>query len=295
MKKNAIIIMVLLLIVSIAIVGIFFHKDITMNVRLNSIVHQYGNITSRCEIVSKENVIEYINLSNTNKNKFINSSADKSFVKINLNGKKGQHDKPNEIISTMAAYLFIKENGGVDEISGFICCYQSGKTPDLNSVDVVFSISELNELFDEIELYSENVDAQEMAVKWMGKNYYFRNGLEMNVQYSDLISEWNRYVTSDDGNFQLGYIYADNRLKVLNLEYNKHENVDIVTSKTMWNIKVDESGKVYAVWDEENNIWMLGETSGIKMFLFDGKDSWVLVDDYSDFQIPNIFNDITFK
>lgn len=286
--------MTILIVMTISIICIALHEQISTYVGLNMIVNRYGKITSNCEIISKDEAAIYINLSNTNKNKLKNSAEDKDFIKINLKSSKRQHVNPNEILSIMDSYLFFKEKDIIENISGFICCYQSGSVSDLNSVDVVVSMVELNELYDECKSYSGNLNAQGMAVKWIEKNYYFRDGLEMNMQYSGLVSEWNEYITSTDGNFQLGYIYDDNRLKVLNLEYNKHENIDIVTSKTMWNTKVDESGKVYAVWDEENNIWMLGEKTGIKLFQFNGKDSWSIATEYNEDSIPDVFNSITF-
>ena len=40
---------------------------------------------------------------------------------------------------------------------------------------------------------------------------------------------------------------------------------------------------------------MLGETSGIKMFMFDGKDGWTISDDYNELQIPDVLRNIKLK
>lgn len=267
----------------------------TTSMKLKSIIKQYGSITSNCEIISKKDALAYITVSNVNRNKLSDVSDDDKFVKINLKSQKGQYGKPNEILSTMDVYLYIKENEEYKNVCGIICSYRSEKISDANSVDVVFSVAELKTLFDECKLYTKNINEQVLCNKWVEDNYYYRKDLEINREYSKLISEWNRYVASEDGGYQLAYDYENNQLRVVKNEKNEYGDVGIVASKTAWKNKLDEDGTVYAVWDKENNIWLLGENSGLKLFRFNETDSWLMVDEYSDFIIPNILNDVTFR
>lgn len=294
-RKSILIVGIIFFIIVLTLIFIMNNPFEITSMKLKSIIKQYGSVTSNCEIISKKDALAYITASNVNRNKLSDVSDDDKLVKINLKSREGQYGKSNEILATMDVYLYIKENEEFRNICGIICSYRSGKISDANSVDVVFSVAELEMLFDECKLNTKNINAQVLCTKWIEDNYYFRNGLETNIEYSKLISEWNRYVASEDGGYQLAYDYENNQLRVVKNEKNKYGDVGIVTSKTVWKNKLDEDGAVYATWDKENNIWLLGESLGLKLFQFNEIDSWLMVDEYSDFTIPNILNDVTFR
>lgn len=294
-RKSILIVGIIFFIIVLTLIFIVNNSFEITSVKLKSIINQYGSITSNCEIVSKKDAIAYITASNVKRNKLSGMSDDDKLVKINLKSQKGQYGKPNEILAAMDVYLYIKDNYKLKNICGIICSYRSEKLSDANSVNVVFSIAELRALFDECKLYSENINAEMLSAKWIENNYYFRNDLETNIEYSKLISEWNRYVASEDGGYQLVYDYENNQLRVVKVAKDAYDDVGIVTSKTVWKSDINEDGTVYAAWDKDNNIWLLGENSGLKLFRFNETDSWLMVDEYSDFIIPNILNDVTFR
>ena len=294
-RKLFIIVGIISFIIVLTLIFIMNNPFGTASMKLKSIIKQYGSITSNCEIISKKDALAYISASNVNRNKLSDVSDDDKLVKINLKSQKGQYGKPNEILSAMDVYLYIKENEEYKNICGIICSYRSEKISDANSVDVVFSVGELKTLFDECKLYTKIINAQVLCNRWIENNYYYRKDLEINRKYSKLLSEWNRYVSSEDDGYQLVYNYENNQLRVVTVEKAEHDDVGIVTSKTAWKSKINEDSTVYAVWDKENNIWVLGENMGLKLFRFNETDSWLMVDEYSDFIIPNILNDVTFR
>ncbi|MGL4483320.1 MAG: hypothetical protein ACRCUS_00050 [Anaerovoracaceae bacterium] len=293
MKKK---IIILSIIVVIAVIGIIcitqyiksipIPKDeyITTEMLIKhttKILRKNGSHRSYSELLNDER--EWlIDSSNENRSVMNKIGKDSPILELYYVGKGWNKDylEPRELYSMFECFLFMRDRNIEEDIAAIICDVMSrGDYIDSGGVRsfVLISTSEFENLYGFIKDTNKSDEelAKELTELWLEGNLYNRADMEFAEKYNyrkKLITPYNEIVMSPNENFLLRFNYNNNHLYLDTTP--KYKNIGSIKGIGFSIMPIEEKGYIYGMWDEYNNIWLCGETSGVLFLKYDGEENW---------------------
>ena len=283
-KRYAVFIILTLLITSTLIAcdknGSIGVEEIAITKTTDKIVKTYGKRSSDTQLLRKESLSWLEDSSNVgcsvvSKMKPNDFVLDISYTPKNVEGR----EKPDEIYAMFDCWLELREKKEKINVVAITCNYNYGGLFDYDSWTIIIPYNEFAHLQHEINVTktTQTDIAHELGDLWIKRHYYNRNGLIFDDNNKDrelVITPWRNSQISLDKEFVAHYDYGENKLSIRKINYYK----GVSSSHTVWSMQMNESGYLYGVWDNKNNIWVCGEKTGLKLLEYNGVDDWTLTE-----------------
>jgi len=256
--------------------------------RINDITRKYGNPVCRSQLLTLDEADWLVEKNNYNR-RLSEMTSNNRILRVFYYGNGSDCGEPKEIYAMFENFLYLKERRQQYNISAISYSQVSGYWGDGYDTLITITMSDFEDLFSKVGIKnnSNQVIAKEMASIWISANHYNRHRLildEYTEYRENLITPWNNYIPSVDENFKLTYSYGSNTVRIeKKLTYSSST---IVGFREIKNMSIDETGYMYAHWGENNSIWLLGESTGLTVYEFDGNEDWIEKVQFSEDEIP---------
>lgn len=249
--------------------------------KISNIARGYSNIFSSSIFLPKDDMDWFINANNYNKKHFSNLKSNDEIIYIDFHKTTFKESEPVELYAVFESFLYLRGKELPYNIVAIGCEHMGGVW------SFAITTEDFEELYSPLKVKTDKRSeiAKELAKVWVEKNFYNRRGLILDKQdeyKKQLVTLWSFPVNSSDDNFQIYYFAEANTMYI----DKKERFMNDYATKSVQAIKTDETGFMYAAWDEKNNIWMYGESTGLSFFKFDGASNWEKQTAIDESQMP---------
>ena len=257
-------------------------STIFLPLKIHRILVSYGvnTVVPRNRVLDRSAVSWVVNYSNYTRTHLSTTQADDTIVFIRMSNTVLRRWTPVEVRAVFEVFLLLKERNRLCNIIAVVCEDTIG----------AWFLPITRETFERLYASLEETDrnrrtvARELARMWTYENFYNRIGLSFNEQnefLSEITTMWNIRIPSPDERFTLSYMQGSGRRDMRNdiliweVRYVLIGDTMFRTRDSRGLIPTEETGFAHAAWDEYNNIWVYGETTGLTFLKFcESGDEW---------------------
>ena len=258
--------------------------------QISNIARKHSNILSYSKFIDKDNMNWLIHNSNYNRKHLSNLGVNDEIIYMHFHADFFNQplnlSNPNELFAVFESFLFLKEQTLEYNIAAITCGHVTGVWY------ITITKDDFERLYNSLDVKSDKRSevAKQLAEIWAEENFYNRSRLildEQNEYRQNLATIWNNFVISHDGKFFLTYnqsiefkfdVPRSNRVSIweaLHPDWAERPGRTIIPGKrNLMDLPIEETGFAYACWDEYNNIWGYGETTGLTFLKYDGDKNW---------------------
>lgn len=245
--------------------------------QISTIARKHSNVFSSAKFLDKSKMDWLINRDNYTKKHLSDLGENDEVIDIDFHNGTLKQSEANELYAVFESFLLLREQQLNYNIAAIVCEHKGGVYL------VAITTEDFEKLYNNLDIKGQNKNqiARSLAKMWAHENMYNRRGLILNEseKYREkLITGWNNFINSYDDKFKLA---TDNSIN----KYIVWEIIDFYIDvppgykvdpgfRSIQDVTIGETGFKYACWDEYNNIWVFGESTGLSLLKFDGAKAW---------------------